>query len=96
MLYKENIVIDTYKFFEKIYLYNKKYAIDLFFNFLNTQTKKIKDYNEIKEILNYQWNKIFIDARLTAALVDRLIHHAHILSFTGESFRLKNALSKSK
>ncbi|EAF6025965.1 ATP-binding protein, partial [Listeria monocytogenes] len=24
-----------------------------------------------------------------------LIHHAHILSFTGESFRLKNALSKS-
>ena len=60
LLYKENIVIDTYKFFEKIYLYNKKYAIDLFFNFLNTQTKKIKDYNEIKEILNYQWNKIFI------------------------------------
>ena len=43
-----------------------------------------------------QWNKVFIDARLTAALVDRLIHHAHILSFTGESFRLKNALSKHK
>ena len=41
-----------------------------------------------------QWNKVFIDARLTAALVDRLIHHAHILSFTGESFRLKNALSQ--
>ena len=27
-----------------------------------------------------QWNKIFVDARLTAALVDRVIHHAHILS----------------
>ena len=40
------------------------------------------------------WNKVFIDPRLTAALVDRLIHHAHILSFTGESYRLKNALSK--
>lgn len=42
-----------------------------------------------------QWNRIFIDSRLTAALVDRLIHHAHILSFTGESYRLANALSKS-
>ena len=43
-----------------------------------------------------QWNKVFSDPRLTAALVDRLIHHAHILSFTGESYRLKNSLSKSK
>lgn len=40
-----------------------------------------------------QWNKIFVDARLTAALVDRVIHHAHILSFTGDSYRLKHALS---
>lgn len=40
-----------------------------------------------------QWNKIFVDARLTAALVDRVIHHAHILSFTGDSYRVKHALS---
>ncbi|WP_253191857.1 MULTISPECIES: ATP-binding protein [Siminovitchia] len=32
-----------------------------------------------------QWNRIFTDARLTAALVDRMIHHSHILSFTGDS-----------
>lgn len=42
-----------------------------------------------------QWNRVFMDSRLTAALVDRLIHHAHIISFKGESFRLKNSLSKS-
>lgn len=41
-----------------------------------------------------QWNKIFTDSRLTAALVDRLIHHAHIISFHGESYRLSHALSK--
>lgn len=41
-----------------------------------------------------QWNKIFTDSRLTAALVDRLIHHAHIISFHGESYRLTHALSK--
>ncbi|MGI2708223.1 IS21-like element helper ATPase IstB [Bacillus cytotoxicus] len=40
-----------------------------------------------------QWNKVFGDNKLTATLVDRLVHHAHILAFTGESYRLKNALS---
>ncbi|MFD2195717.1 IS21-like element helper ATPase IstB, partial [Oceanobacillus bengalensis] len=40
-----------------------------------------------------QWNRIFADARLTAALVDRVIHHAHILSFTGDSYRVTHALS---
>lgn len=43
-----------------------------------------------------QWNRIFSDSRLTAALVDRVIHHAHILNFTGDSFRVKHALSRHK
>jgi DNA replication protein DnaC len=43
-----------------------------------------------------QWNTIFGDKRLTAAIIDRLVHHAHILSFTGESYRLTHALSKKK
>ncbi|ERN51286.1 IS21-like element helper ATPase IstB [Alkalihalophilus marmarensis] len=43
-----------------------------------------------------QWNRIFIDSRLTAALVDPLIHHAHVLTFSGGSYRLSNALSKPK
>lgn len=43
-----------------------------------------------------QWNRVFGDNRLTSALVDRLVHHAHIIAFTGESYRLKNALSSVK
>lgn len=60
----------------------------------------ISDWYEKKSIIitsNLEfssWNKVFVDPRLTSALVDRLIHHAHILTFTGESYRLKNALSK--
>lgn len=42
-----------------------------------------------------KWNKVFIDPRLTVALVDHIIHHAHIVSFTGESYRLKNVLSNN-
>lgn len=60
----------------------------------------ISDWYETKSVIITsnlefsQWHKVFIDPRLTAALVDRMIHHAHILSFTGESYRLKNVLSK--
>ncbi|WP_127573277.1 IS21-like element helper ATPase IstB, partial [Paenibacillus xylaniclasticus] len=41
-----------------------------------------------------QWTSIFGDTNLTSALVDRLVHHAHILSFTGESFRFKQAMER--
>jgi len=41
-----------------------------------------------------QWNRIFVDSRLTAALVDRVIHHAHILTFAGDSYRVSHALSR--
>lgn len=43
-----------------------------------------------------QWNQIFGNNRLTAALIDRLVHHAHILAFTGESMRLRQAMERSQ
>lgn len=30
------------------------------------------------------------DATLTAALLDRLLHHAHIVQISGESYRMKD------
>jgi len=43
-----------------------------------------------------QWNTVFGDNRLTAALIDRLIHHSHILIFTGESHRLQESMMRQK
>lgn len=43
-----------------------------------------------------QWNTVFGDNRLTAALVDRLIHHSHILIFSGESYRLVQSMLRQK
>jgi DNA replication protein DnaC len=38
-----------------------------------------------------QWDTTFAqDATLTAALLDRLLHHAHIVPIAGESYRLKH------
>ena len=37
-----------------------------------------------------QWSTAFADDQtLTAALLDRLLHHAHIVQITGESYRLR-------
>lgn len=41
-----------------------------------------------------KWNGIFMDDKLTSALIDRLIHHSHLLIFDElkESYRLTHAL----
>lgn len=39
-----------------------------------------------------RWNQVFGDDRLTAALIDRLVHHAHILAFSGQSYRYRQAM----
>ena len=36
-----------------------------------------------------RWTEIFGDVTLTAALLDRLTHHAHVLSFQGSSYRVR-------
>jgi DNA replication protein DnaC len=38
------------------------------------------------------WMQLFGDERLTAALLDRLTHHAHIVELTGESFRFRQRM----
>lgn len=40
------------------------------------------------------WTQIFGDERLTAALLDRLTHKAHILEFAGESYRFRQRVQR--
>ena len=43
-----------------------------------------------------QWPQVFGSEQLTGALLDRLTHHAHILSMNGESFRFRESMSKKE
>ena len=43
-----------------------------------------------------QWNTVFGDNRLTAALIDRLIHHSHIVIFSGESYSLTQSMNRQR
>lgn len=40
------------------------------------------------------WNTVLGDNRLTAALIDRLVHHSHIVIFSGESYRLRQSMRR--
>jgi len=42
------------------------------------------------------WTQVFGDANLTAALLDRLTHRAHIIECTWQSYRLQEALETQK
>lgn len=41
-----------------------------------------------------RWVTIFLDQAMTTALIDRLVHHSHLLIFDGESHRVKNSLMR--
>jgi DNA replication protein DnaC len=43
-----------------------------------------------------RWNEIFGDTILTAAMVDRLTHKAHIINMNGKSYRTKETLEWAK
>ncbi|NMR20290.1 ATP-binding protein, partial [Cellulomonas fimi] len=36
-----------------------------------------------------RWGEIFADDIVAAAMIDRLVHHAEVLTLTGESYRTR-------
>ena len=42
-----------------------------------------------------KWVTIFYDQQMTAAMIDRLVHHSYLLVFDGESWRMKHSLIRS-
>jgi DNA replication protein DnaC len=37
-----------------------------------------------------RWGRVFGDATVAAAMIDRLVHHAEVVSLKGDSYRLKD------
>lgn len=71
------------------YLPLERKEANLFFQFVAHRYEKAsliltsnKDFTE--------WSKTFGESALAAAILDRLLHHAHILSIEGDSYRLKH------
>jgi DNA replication protein DnaC len=43
-----------------------------------------------------KWGALFTDDQMAAAMIDRLIHHGHLIVFDGESYRMNHALMRQK
>lgn len=41
-----------------------------------------------------KWGSIFTDDQMAAAMIDRLVHHGHLILFEGNSYRMEHALMK--
>ena len=41
-----------------------------------------------------KWNENFNDSFITNAILDRLLHHSHVIQIMGESYRLKDVLNE--
>lgn len=39
-----------------------------------------------------KWGELFGDSMIANAILDRLIHHSHIINITGQSYRMKDVL----
>lgn len=35
-----------------------------------------------------KWENIYTDSQMTAAMIDRIVHHAYLLIFEGKSYRV--------
>ena len=75
---------------ENGYLPMSREQANLFFQVIAKRYEK-GSLIEISNLVFGQWDSAFSgDATLTAALLDYLLHHAHIVPIQGESYRLKN------
>jgi DNA replication protein DnaC len=43
-----------------------------------------------------KWGGIFTDDQMAAAMIDRLVHHGHLILFEGQSYRMTHALMRQK
>ena len=38
-----------------------------------------------------RWVNVLYDEQMTGAIIDRILHHCHLLMFTGSSYRMREA-----
>ena len=61
---------------------------NLLFQLINTRYERSSTIITSNSELS-AWVEIFKSPTVTAAILDRLVHYAHIIKITGKSFRLK-------
>ncbi len=67
----------------------------LFFQLIDKRYEKFSTI--ITTNINFsQWDEVFGDAVTANAILDRLLHHSHIVTIKGSSYRLKDIVAKKQ
>ena len=77
------------------YVQQSREEMEVLFTFLAERYEK-KTVVITSNLVFSQWDQIFKDPMTTMAAVDRLVHHATILEFTGDSVRANAAKQRQK
>jgi hypothetical protein len=77
------------------YVQQSREEMEVLFTFLAERYEK-KSVIITSNLVFSQWDQIFKDPMTTMAAIDRLVHHAVILEFTGDSHRVQLAKAKTK
>ncbi len=98
--YDENRLEDKLKHYSKYkvliideigYLPIGKLEANLLFQLINRRYEKNSTIITTNQPFS-KWGEIFSDNTIANAILDRLIHHSHIIKITGPSYRLKDKL----
>lgn len=75
------------------YLPFSQQAAELLFQFFSDRHERAS-VGITSNLAFAQWTEVFGSERMTAALLDRLVHRSHILVLEGESFRFRQSLQR--
>ena len=99
---KEGVLVDKLAFFSRLHLiiidemgYTpiSNHEANLLFQFIAIRYEKGSLI--LTSNFNFdEWGRFFSDSVVASAIIDRLVHHAHIFFVSGHSYRLKNKLNK--
>lgn len=92
LIHKDNMRYGIEKIYKKIYLFDQGYAINLFFNFLNTRIDEVDDHDK-KELLHHDWYEIF---KFLLEQYNIEILHRLLESIQKISEKFKNEYSKKE
>lgn len=67
---------------------------NLFFQFVSCRYEKGSIILTTNKAFD-QWGQVFGDDVIASAILDRLLHHSHIIVLNGPSCRLKNKLDRA-
>ena len=94
----ENRLDDRLRYFTKYrcliidelgYLPIEKEDAKLFFQLIDKRYEKRSTI--LTTNINFScWHDIFLDPVIASAILDRILHHAHVINITGKSYRLKD------